>query len=170
MIKKFLKHYTPGINFLRLVLFTALTATLLIWLSSCSPIQRLNRMHKRHPTLFNRENDTIRLIDTLKIMIPGTKADTSLSVRSLMQDTVVIYRHGVTTKIFINKDTLYLQNKTDTIYKTIIREIDVPYKKYITTNLPRDKLRWYDILIILGAMIATVSMIQNTINKRKQDK
>lgn len=152
------------------LLYILLILAFFLSCSSCTPIKRLNRLQKKHPTLFNRENDTVRLVDTIQIMIPGTTADTNLSILQLMKDTVTIYKNGVTTKLFIYKDTLYLQNQTDTIYKTIIRKIDVPYKRYVTNNLPRDKLRWYDVILIIGAMISTVTLIQILLDKKNKSR
>lgn len=119
----------------------ALVAFLLfLYLSSCTPQRRLDRFQKRHPYLFNKANDTIRLSDTVKVMIPGTAVDTFLTIQDL-HDTVFIQKDNLNVKAYIYHDTLFLSASTDTIYKEVIRNIKVPYTKYVHTPKPRDKLR-----------------------------
>jgi hypothetical protein len=127
----------------------ALVAFLLfLYLNSCTPQRRLDRFQRRQPYLFNKANDTILLTDTVKVMIPGTEVDTFLTIQDL-HDTVLIQKDNLNVKAYIYHDTLFLSASTDTIYKTLIRNIKVPYTKYIHTPLPRDKLRWLKFLVLL---------------------
>jgi hypothetical protein len=141
----------------------ALIAFLLfLFLGSCTPQRRLDRFQRRHPYLFTKEIDTIRLTDTVKVMIPGTELDTFISVQEL-HDTVFIQKDNMQIKAYIYNDTLFLSATTDTIYKEIVRQIKVPYAKYIHQSRPRDKLRqafnWLLFFVICFALYKLYRMI-----------
>lgn len=142
-------------------------------LVSCSPLKRLQRLERKHPQLFNRENDTVKYHDTLKVIIPGLKMDTILSVQQARKDTVFIYKDGIHTKVFINKDDLYLESKTDTDTITVIRELKIPYKKYISYRQPRDNLRIFAPYIIILFLLLIIWFInrerQQNINTKNKD-
>jgi hypothetical protein len=128
---------------------------LFLYLSSCTPQRRLDRFQRRHPYLFNKANDTILLSDTVKIMIPGTEVDTFLTVQDL-HDTVFIQKDNFNVKAYIYHDTLFLSASTDTIYKEVIRNIKVPYTKYVHSPKPRDKLRnwaFWIVVFIVGLIV-----------------
>ncbi len=116
---------------------------LLIMLSSCSPIKRLERMQKRHPTLFDRKNDTIIIMDTVKIEIPGQTLSASKSLNDFLNhDTISLKGEGLETKVYLYNDTVFVKTNLDPIIKEVVRTIEVPYIKYAIPNLPRDRLRW----------------------------
>jgi hypothetical protein len=97
-----------------------LIAFLLVFFAfSCSPQKRLNRLHKKHPYLFNTEKITVR--DTIKI--PEHKTDTFFSANF---DTVRILdqKHEI---ILIKNDSLiyvYSHIFADTVFIEKIIEVD----------------------------------------------
>lgn len=129
------------------------TFILLLFMNSCSPIKRLNRLQKRHPYLFEIAMDTVLVKDSFQVVIPGTEIDTAVTLVQL-RDTVFISKDNLHVKAYYFRDTLFLTAKSDTIFKDVVREIKVPYNKYIYKPKPRDKLRWNDwiqlLLILIG--------------------
>lgn len=131
-----------------------LTAFLIIlFLNSCSPVKRLNRLQKRHPYLFEIAMDTVLVKDSFQVVIPGTAIDTAVTLVQL-RDTIYISKDNLHVKAYYLRDTLFFFAKSDTIFKDVFREIKVPFTKYVYTPKPRDKLRWNDwiqlLLIAIG--------------------
>lgn len=92
---------------------------LVFFVFSCSPQKRLNRLHKKHPYLFNTEKIYVR--DT--VIIPATKFDTVFSNNF---DTVRVLdsKHEI---ILIKKDSLiYLHSHifADTVFFEKIIEVE----------------------------------------------
>lgn len=112
-----------------------------LFVASCSPIKRLERMQKRHPYLFTAQTDTLFINDTIPVIIPGTTIDTSVSVSSVETDTAIFEKDGLTVKAWIKNDSLNIsaENKEKTI--PVVYQKKVPVKKYVLPK-PRDKLRW----------------------------
>lgn len=168
----------------KLILFFKISWPFIVWMiafwivvAGCSPIQRLERMQKRHPTLFNRQNDTIKYYDTLKVVVPGLYMDTVISVNQARKDTVYIYKNGIQTKVYISKDDLYLESKTDTDTVIVTRILKVPYIKYETYNKPRDKLRIFAPYFIIAFLLVALwyvfkeqkqKAIKKNINKKSR--
>jgi len=124
-----------------------LITSVFVLLFSCTPQRRLERLQSRHAYLFNQVSDTIRIQDTVNVMIPGTAVDTFFAVRDL-HDTVYFAKDNLHVKAYVYNDTLYLEAKTDTIFKTVTRELKVPVTKYVYSPKARDKLRWvYPIVV-----------------------
>ena len=95
-------------------------------MSSCSPMQRMNRLIKNHPELVRV--DTIHIIDTL-------------IVQSYNYDTTTLFVQHKTVEV-VNNEKLKLVYFYDTLTKeihhsvickgdTIIREIQVPFEKVV---------------------------------------
>lgn len=101
------------------------------FLFACSPVKRLDRLHKNHPYLFERKTDTILVKDTFDVMVPGIRADTIISYSQLW-DTLYLDREHFHVKVvrIPYSDSIYIDGSCDTVLKTVYRELKVPYSKY----------------------------------------
>lgn len=90
---------------------------LAMFLLSCGPQKRLNRLVKKHPELIRV--DTIKLSDTS--FLPGTYTDTLISLLSSRVDTIVITKNNIITKLYTHRDSIFISSEAlpDTIVKTI---------------------------------------------------
>lgn len=113
---------------------------------SCAPQKRINRIVKNNPHLLQK--DTVKVTDTFKVIVPGTKKDSLISINDLRKDTIYIRKDHMTIKTIIKNDTLYVHGECDTLIKEIVREVSLPYEK-IVAHKPRDKLSWDDLPSIL---------------------
>ncbi|MCO5258683.1 MAG: hypothetical protein M9916_00890 [Crocinitomicaceae bacterium] len=133
----------------KLILWIIIIWGMIISLISCAPIKRLERLQKRHPQLFNRKNDTIRLSDTVRLFIPEVHTDTVVHINTL-SDTLYIDKERLHIKIIKQQDSIYVYGKCDTVYKEIIRTIEVPYTKYEVQPPKKAKLQQlFESLILL---------------------
>ena len=145
--KKKAKQIGESVVYTIIALISVVLA-LLLFLSSCTPQRRLNRLLKRHPYLL-QEQQTIIVHDTVTVTIPGTKVDTLFSINEL-RDTVYFTKEQLHVKTWIKNDTVYIQAECDTVTKTVIREIPVKTNKFIYRK-PRDGLILW--LIVIAALI-----------------
>lgn len=122
------------------------TLTKLIWLiiialffffqCGCSPVKKLHRLQKKYPYLFTAKMDTVTVRDTTSIMMPGIKYDTNFPLFKIQQpgEIALTSKEGLKIILSNRNDTVYVSATTDTVYKTIIKEIKVPYTKYETVK------------------------------------
>ncbi|HRO76643.1 MAG TPA: hypothetical protein PLP27_10905 [Crocinitomicaceae bacterium] len=129
-------------------IFWLLIGILIALLLSCSPVKRLERLHKNHPYLFTAKTDTLIVKDTLRFMIPGVRADTVVSYAQLT-DTLYIDKDRLHIRIvrIPMHDSIYVDGRCDTVYKTVYREIKVPYQKY-EVKPPAEKNNWRTVINI----------------------
>lgn len=123
---------------------TFLSLLLSYVLFGCDASKRLNRLVKNNPEL--KRTDTLTIHDTTTVIIDGVKVDTLIS-NTTTKDTIIITKEHLTIKTFVTDSTIYISGECDTILKTVFKTIEVPYE-VISNNLPRDKLRWNDLLVI----------------------
>lgn len=85
-------------------------------LIGCSPQKKLARLIKKHPELVT--TDTV--IDTIPIVVPGIKVDTTFKT-VFSKDTTYIYKDKLVIKYFNDGKTTTIdaEVKTDTIYKPV---------------------------------------------------
>ena len=125
----------------------------LIFLYSCSPQKRLNRLIKKHPELTEVSFDTIRINDTIYI-------------QNYTHDTINEIRYHDTT-IIVNNENTFARYYYDTLRQEIYHEIEckgdtVYYYKEIPFKVEKvvfKELSWWDkyktiIYIILSVLIA----------------
>ena len=157
--KKKAKQIGESVVYTIIALISVVLA-LLLFLSSCTPQRRLNRLLKRHPYLL-QEQQTIIVHDTVTVTIPGTKVDTLFSINEL-RDTVYFTKEQLHVKTWIKNDTVYIQAECDTVTKTVIREIPVKTNKFIYRK-PRDGLILWLIVIAawIGIAVITISTFKN---------
>ncbi len=132
---------------LKWVTIILLVGYILACMFGCSPSYRMARLIKKHPELAIK--DTIKLTDTL--ITQGTTKDSNFTFSG---DTVYIKDSILTIKYFYNKETHKHYIKGEVKSDTIIKEIKVPYDKFI---IP--KRNWWDtykdyIIVILLVLIA----------------
>lgn len=116
------KWYAKAAAWIILLGFSAL-----LLLSSCKPIDRLNRLQRNHPYLFTEVKDTLIIRDTLLVPVPGVQIDTIVSLQQL-RDTVTIYKDGITTTVYLDGDNVGIETNSEP------KEIEVPYETVITVT------------------------------------
>lgn len=124
---------------------------LLLILTSCSPIKRLNRLQKNHPYLFTNIVDTVKV--PVNILVPKIEHDTVFKhVNST--DTVTLIKDRLTIRYFNNGDTVYLSGKCDTL--TIRDTVTVAQNKYVVPeqgNKPFPIITIILIAIVIGVIL-----------------
>ena len=128
-------------NIILLILFLAIITLIS---SACSPIKRLERLHKNHPYLFTNAKDTITIHDTVEVITPHLRVDTVFSeVKEI--DELNIKKDKLSVKIVKKHDALHVdaECKSDTIY--VPHTVEVVVDKYV---LPELKYNWYRLLWI----------------------
>jgi len=90
---------------------------ILLLLASCTPQQRLDRMHKRHPYLFRDSTVTVR--DT--VYTQRTHVDTFAVMNSSRRDSLVLTRDNLRVVVHKHFDSIWVMADVapDTIYRTI---------------------------------------------------
>ena len=96
----------------RLILAYIAIMIAIIFMCSCSPQKRLNRLLSKHPELVT--TDTVYKNDTTVVF--GTQIDTVI-LSGVTVDTVVIHDKQLTVKYYNNGKTVYLKGVCDTIVK-----------------------------------------------------
>ncbi|MHA1166312.1 MAG: hypothetical protein ACTSRU_00710 [Candidatus Hodarchaeales archaeon] len=120
---------------------------LLISLTACSPVKRLNRLIDKHPELIRTETVTIR--DTVEVVVPEVKHDTMFLEKSL-HDTVFIQKDRLKIKIWKVSDTIRVEGECETDTIRLVREIEVPVKYYKDDYKWWHKIPWWVYFLIFG--------------------
>jgi hypothetical protein len=126
---------------------------LLVFLFSCSPQKRLNRLVKKYPELVKTDTimvrDTIR--DTINVTTELVKLDTIFSLNEI-HDTITITKDNLTIRYYHDTihDSIYISGECDTIF------VKVPYERIVEYKVPCDKVIvkkgiswWYWFIIIM---------------------
>lgn len=124
--------------------------------SGCTPQKRLDRLVKKHPHL--SRIDTVKVTDTFEVMLPGIRADTNFTKQSFLsalKDTIILQKEQLTVKIYEYRDSVFIDAKCDTVYKTVIREVLVPYP----TVTPNEKESLYKTVILPLSLIAVIYFV-----------
>jgi hypothetical protein len=113
---------------------------------ACSPIERHSRLVEKYP--FVHTQDTVKIVDTVRITVPRIKVDTVLSLK-MLTDTVIIEKDRLKIKLYRVRDSIYLEGKVDTLFieKEVIRKVPV---RYYVEKKRRDYLKIFVILSIVG--------------------
>jgi len=122
---------------------------LILFLFSCSPAKRLDRLVSRHPEL--RLPDTLIVRDTL--ISPAVQADTLLHLEQL-NDTVILEKERLQVKLLRKLDTLWVEGtcNPDTIYY----EKQIPVEKI---KLVKEPFNLKPVLWLLGALIILIMIL-----------
>lgn len=119
---------------------------LISFLSSCDPCKQLSR--PKYQKCFKVVSDTISIKDTLTIhdtiKVAEVRYDWLIKHDTIIDTKKVYYRRSGDTTIVICK--------ADTIYrvKQVVRELKVPYTKY----LYKESFNWWWVLIPIFILIA----------------
>ena len=130
----------------------------LLFLYSCSPQKRLNRLIKKYPQLTEVSIDTIKVRDTIYI----DNYDTTVLSSIIKHDTTII----------VNNDRTFARYYYDTLRQEIFHEVkcigdtiyyykDVPYK---VEKVVFKELSWWqkykDIIIIIALLILALVILK----------
>lgn len=112
---------------------------LIIFLCSCSPQKRIDRIVRKHPELLTK--DTIKIRDTLI-----TKSVNTDTIFNINFDTINIEKEKLKVQLIRINDTIqvFAECKEDTIYFEKIIEVDK-----IQVNEKNNYLIWLILLIII---------------------
>jgi hypothetical protein len=144
-----------------IIISIVLIATLI---GSCTPQKRLNRLVKKHPHL--AKIDTVKVVDTVTVMVPGIRADTNMTKATFLaalKDTIILQKEQLTVKIYEYRDSVFIEGSCDTVYKTVIREVKVPYPT-ITPNPEGETFmnKLFTTLLVLFIMGVAFLFAKNT--------
>ncbi len=140
---KTLKSILFGISIAYMIVIGITLIALLI--GGCTPQKRLDRLVRKHPYL--SRVDTVTVTDTFQVMVPGIRSDTNFqkaTFLSAIRDTMLLQKEQLTVKIYEYRDSVFIEAQCDTVYKTVVREIKVPYKT-VTANV-KEKIHWSFVL------------------------
>jgi len=133
--------------------YTAI-ALLILFLSSCSPQKRLQRLLKKNPQLI--ELDTIRVIDT--VIIDNYTYDTITNIH-LHDSTTVINNEKVILKYFYDTLTREIWHEVECIGDTVIKEMVVQVEKVVYKQLT-----WWEqyrtIILILSLIVGVLIVLK----------
>ena len=137
--------------------YTAI-ALLILFLSSCSPQKRLQRLLKKNPQLI--ELDTIRVIDTVIIQ----RYDTTLINTIIRQDSVtLINTERIKIKYYYDTITEKIEHFISLPSDTITQEVIIPYEKIVYKELS-----WweqYGTIVIIISLIVGVLIVLKKLGK-----
>jgi hypothetical protein len=126
-----------------------------IFLFSCTPQKRLNRLIALHPEL--KTTDTIRIQDTT--IIPATRIDTAFH-ESKLNDTVIITKEKLKLKLHRIHDTVYVEAEREADTVIVVKEVAV--ERVVTWTPERGENQaapLFDLQSLLPIMIIIVGIL-----------
>lgn len=130
----------------RLILIAALTA-----LSSCGSEWHLQKAISKDPLIL--EVDTAKFIDTIRLTTERIEFDT---IFKPSKDTLTIIRDNLTVKHFYSRDSVYIYAECDTIFKEIVVERKIPYKRIV---FKEEKALWFYLSISAFFMVIVLGLV-----------
>lgn len=134
-----------------------------IFLFSCTPQKRLNRLIALHSEL--KTTDTIRIQDTT--IIPATRIDTSFH-ESKLNDTVIITKEKLKLKLHRIHDTVYVEAEREA--DTVVVEKEVAVERIVLQQNSQssiDKLWTENKYYILFSVFCLAVMLGVVVGVRK---
>lgn len=111
-----------------------------LWLTacimfSCSAERQLARLIKKHPELV--KDTSIVDYDTTVFHLPAVYADSVVTIRSFMTDTIYLKQDRLTVKTYVYNDSVYIEGECAEIIDTVfsVEQIKVPYVVYQESQL-----------------------------------
>jgi len=132
---------------------------------ACAPIKRHDRIVKKYP--FVHTMDSVTIIDTVRVLIPESKVDTSF-YEALLYDTVYIYDTENRLEIKLWKDPkqpekVFVQGKAKEVFIEKIIERRVPVTVF------KERNSWLKNFFVWGVVIFILLSIYNHYKKNKAD-
>lgn len=124
----------------------------LVFLFSCSPIRRHDRLVRKYP--FVHTTDSIKIIDTIKIITDKVVVDTVFGINEL-PDGVVVEKDNLKIKLITVKDSIYVDGQCDTIFIDKVVERTIPIKYYETNNID-----WWMIAVVALSSMLIVLLLK----------
>lgn len=118
---------------------------ILVFLFSCSPIRRHDRLVKKYP--YVHTTDSVKTIDTVSIVTEKISTDTVFQIKEL-PDGVVVKKENLKIKLRTVKDSIYVYGECDTIFVDKVIERTIPVKYYET-----NKTNWSFILFLIAIIL-----------------
>jgi hypothetical protein len=122
---------------------------IIVILVSCSPVKRFNRLIDKYPYLVQTE--TITIHDTVEVIVPEVKHDTSFIDKTLY-DTVYVDKDRLKIKLWKVFDTLYVEGECETDTVTVVREVEIPVK-YYESGKWWHKIPWWVYLLAATGLV-----------------
>lgn len=125
---------------------------LLLLLTSCSPLKRLERFQKNHPYLFEEVTDTVTVTILDTIRTETIRTDTIFHIDF---DTVQIEKEKLKIRLIRENDTIFVDGECigDTVY--IDNEIRVPIESKQPKEFKSDNSKWWIALAIVCLLFVT---------------
>lgn len=123
----------------------------LIFVWSCSPQKRLDRLVKHHPELIKK--DTAFVKDTF--FLPSYKTDTTfVEHNNTITDTVYLTKDKIQVKYYHHHDTVYLSARYNG--DTLVKTIKVPYDRISVYEKPIPMWYWVLLSLLSGAVVTLI--------------
>lgn len=134
---------------------TILLLLIIFAASACNPAKQLARLQKNNPYLFTNAKDTILIIDTIPITVPGSKVDSSFHASRLQFDTLKIVNNYSYTTIYQANDSLHVENEEKEFEIEVPYEKEVEVDKYILPEVPKESnfLTWIIIVLLVALLV-----------------
>lgn len=123
-----------------------------VFLFSCSPIRRHDRLVRKYP--FVHTTDSVTLIDTVRVTTDRVVSDTIVH-ESLLFDTVIVTKDNLTVKVVKINDSVYINGECDTIFIDKIIERKIPVRYYQT-----NKFNWWMIVVVALSSMLIVLLLK----------
>ena len=124
----------------------------LVFLFSCSPIRRHDRLVRKYP--FVHTTDSIKMIDTIRVTTDRVVSDTIVH-ESLLFDTVIVTKDNLTVKVVKIRDSVYINGECDPIIINKVIERKIPVKYYETK-----KFNWWIIAVVALSSMLIVLLLK----------
>ena len=125
-----------------------------IFLISCSPQKKLQRLVKNNPELIRV--DTIHFRDTINVITNEVYKDTLLTLKSISKDTLIITKENLRIKTFYNyhTDSIFISGEcqSDTVF--VPYEVAIPVSNIVMEEVGFNWNKLITVLIIIGLIIA----------------
>ena len=125
-----------------------------IFLISCSPQKKLQRLVKNNPELIRV--DTIYFRDTINVITNEVYKDTLTTLKSISKDTLIITKENLRIKTFYNyhTDSIFISGEcqSDTVF--VPYEVAIPVSNIVMEEVGFNWNKLITVLIIIGLIIA----------------
>jgi len=135
----------------------------IIFIVGCSPVKRHARLVKKYPHVHTQ--DTIKMIDTIRIEVPKISVDTLFKIDSFLvklRDTILIEKEKLKIKMYAVHDSIFIEGTCDTIFIEKIIERKIPIR-YYEAKKENDFKKWGGIILISFLIIIILLIVYKII-------